>query len=159
MFSGALYFVCTAKCHWASQVAQWLRIHLPMQEVRVRSLGGEDPLEEEMATSSSILAWKISWTEEAGGLQSMRSQEVRHDWAQPNVIPCEINYHNLHRSFKINDKMCRKWKTMHRNIMGEKNIPRMLLHPAKHREEYFCFVLMVLFWWFSWSNDLLRICP
>ena len=43
------------------------------EEVRVRSLGGEDPLEEEMATYSSILAWKIPWTEEAGGLQSMWS--------------------------------------------------------------------------------------
>ena len=46
----------------------------PMQETqmsRVRSLGQEDPLEEEMATHSSILAWKIPWTEESGGLQSM----------------------------------------------------------------------------------------
>ena len=43
------------------------------------SLGWEDPLEKEMATHSSILAWKISWTEEPGGLQSMGSQRVRHD--------------------------------------------------------------------------------
>ena len=42
-----------------------------MQEMQVQSLGQEDPLEEEMATRSSILAWKISWTEEPGGLQSM----------------------------------------------------------------------------------------
>ena len=49
------------------------------EEVRVRALGGEDPLEEEMATYSSILAWKIPWTEEAGGLQSMGSQGVRHN--------------------------------------------------------------------------------
>ena len=41
-----------------------------MQETRVRSLGQEDPLEEEMATHSSILAWEISWTEQLGGLQS-----------------------------------------------------------------------------------------
>ena len=47
------------------------RIHLPMQETWVRSLGWEDPLEEEMTTHSSILAWKIPWTEEADGLQSM----------------------------------------------------------------------------------------
>ena len=46
-----------------------------MQEMQVRSLGGEDPLEEEMATHSSILAWKIPWTEEPGGLQSMGSQK------------------------------------------------------------------------------------
>ena len=50
-----------------------------VQETRVRSLGWEDPLEKEMATHSSILAWKISWTEEPGGLQSMGSQRVGHD--------------------------------------------------------------------------------
>ena len=44
------------------------------QETWIRSLGGEDPLEEEMATLSSILAWKIPWTEEPGGLQSMGPQ-------------------------------------------------------------------------------------
>ena len=46
---------------------------------RVRSLGREDPLEEGMATHSSILAWRIPWTEEPGGLQSIESQRVRHD--------------------------------------------------------------------------------
>ena len=50
-----------------------------MQEVCVRSLGQEDLLEKEMATHSSILAWEIPWTEEAGGLQSMGSPKVRHD--------------------------------------------------------------------------------
>ena len=50
-----------------------------MQEMRVRSLGQGDPLEEGMATHSSILAWRIPWTEEAGGLQSVGSQRVRHD--------------------------------------------------------------------------------
>ena len=49
------------------------------QEWRVRSLGREDPLEEGMVTHSSILARKIPWTEEPGGLQSMWSQRVRHD--------------------------------------------------------------------------------
>ena len=49
------------------------------QETRVGSLGWEDPLEGEMATHSSILAWKIPWTEERGGLQSIGSQRVRHD--------------------------------------------------------------------------------
>ena len=47
------------------------------QETRVRSLGWEDPLEKEMGTHSSILAWKILWTEETGELQSMGSQRVR----------------------------------------------------------------------------------
>ena len=50
-----------------------------VQETRVRSLDWEDPLELEMATHSSILAWKIPWTEEPGGLQSMGSQRVEHD--------------------------------------------------------------------------------
>ena len=60
---------------------KWQRILLPMQEMRVWSLGQEEPLEEEMATHSSILAWKIPCTEEPGGLQSMGSQRVRHNWA------------------------------------------------------------------------------
>ena len=50
-----------------------------MQEMQVHTLGWEDPLEEEMATHSSILAWKIPWTGEPGGLQSMGSQRVRLD--------------------------------------------------------------------------------
>ena len=50
-----------------------------MQETWVRSLGWEDPLEKRMATHASILAWRIPWTEEPEGLQSMRLQRVRHD--------------------------------------------------------------------------------
>ena len=52
-----------------------------MQETQVQSLGREDPLEKEMATHSSIVAWRIPWTEEPGGLQFMRSQRVGHDGA------------------------------------------------------------------------------
>jgi len=50
-----------------------------MEETGVQSLGQEDPLEEGMATHSSILAWRIPWTEEPGGLQSTGLQRVRHD--------------------------------------------------------------------------------
>ena len=50
-----------------------------MQKTQVRSLGQEDPLEEEMATHSSILSWRIPWTEEPGRLQSMGLQRVGHD--------------------------------------------------------------------------------
>ena len=50
-----------------------------MQEMEVQSLGWEDPREEEMATHSSILAWRIPWTEEPGGLKSIWSQRVGHD--------------------------------------------------------------------------------
>ena len=65
----------------ASLVAQWHTIHLPMQETQVWSLGQEDPLEKEMATHSSILGWRIPWTEEPCGLQSTGSQRVGHNWA------------------------------------------------------------------------------
>ena len=51
------------------------------QEKQVQSLGREDSLEEEMATHSNILAWKIPWTEEPGGLQSKGLKRVGHDWA------------------------------------------------------------------------------
>ena len=63
----------------ASLVAQMVK-HLPaMWETQVRSLGQEDPLEKEMATHSSTLAWKIPWMEKPGRLQSMGSQRVGHD--------------------------------------------------------------------------------
>ena len=51
----------------------------PIQETQVQSLGQEDSLEEEMGTYSSILAWRIPWTEEPGGLWFIGSQKVRHD--------------------------------------------------------------------------------
>ena len=63
----------------ASLVAQRIKRLPAMQETRVRSLGGEDPLEKEMATHSCILAWRIPWTEETGRLQSTGPQRVGHD--------------------------------------------------------------------------------
>ena len=51
-----------------------------MQETWVQSLGQEDPLEEGMATHSSILAWRIPWTKESGGLQSIGLQKIEHNW-------------------------------------------------------------------------------
>ena len=78
-------FTLPSSSCWASQMAQWFKkkkkkkIHLSMQEMQetwLRSLGQEDPLGEKMAMHSSVLAWKIPWTEEPGGLQSMGSQRV-----------------------------------------------------------------------------------
>ena len=60
-------------------MAQIVKTLPAVQETQVQSLNWEDPLEKEMATPSSILAWKIPWTEEPGGLQSMGLQRVRHD--------------------------------------------------------------------------------
>ena len=67
---------------WGFPGGSVVKIHMPIQEtqeMQVRSLGREDALEEDMATHSSILAWKIAWTEEPGGLQSMGSQRVGHN--------------------------------------------------------------------------------
>ena len=63
-------------------MGQWVKNPLAMQEThetRVQFMGWEDPLEKEMATHSSILAWKILWTEEPGRLQSIGLQRVGHD--------------------------------------------------------------------------------
>ena len=62
-----------------SLMAQSLKHLPPVRETQVRSLGRENPLEKEMVTHSSILAWRIPWTEEPGGLQSTGSQRVGHD--------------------------------------------------------------------------------
>ena len=91
VFISFLRTTCYIYTFGASLVAQRIR-HLPaMQETQVRSLGWEDPLEKEMATHSSIPAWRIPWTEEPGGLQSTGSQRVRHDWA--TYITIYMKYH------------------------------------------------------------------
>jgi len=67
---------------WAYQVAQWAKNSFAMREMQeawVQSLGQENPLKEEMATQSSVLAWRTPWTEEPGRLQPIGLQRVRHD--------------------------------------------------------------------------------
>ena len=69
-----------------------------MQEVRVQSQEWEDPLEEEMAAHSRVLAWAIPWTEEPGELQSMGSQRVRvfaYPWPGPGKVECPQTYPEL----------------------------------------------------------------
>ena len=66
-----------------------------VQETQVGSLGWEDPLEEEMATHSSILAWRIPWTEEPGGLQSMGSQRVGHELNNHHPLAICFTYGNI----------------------------------------------------------------
>ena len=74
-------FMYTYTQYMASLVAQSGKNLLAVQETRVQSLGWEDPLEKEMASHSSILAWKIPWIMEPGRLLSMGLQRLRHDWA------------------------------------------------------------------------------
>ena len=64
---------------------RWKRIHLQCRRPRFNPWGREDPLEQGMATHSSVLTWRIPWTEEPGGLQSMGSQRVGHDWVTKNT--------------------------------------------------------------------------
>ena len=75
----SVFFVLPFADYRTFLVAQTVKRLPTMQETRVQSLGREDPLEKEMAIHSSVLAWKISWTEEPGGLQSMGSQGVGYD--------------------------------------------------------------------------------
>ena len=78
-----------------SSLAQRLKRLPAMQETRVQSLGRKDPLEKEMATYSSILAWRIPWMEEPGRLQSTGLQRVGHDWAISlhSLGPCSFFTH------------------------------------------------------------------
>ena len=80
---------------WASLVAQMVKNPPAMRETWAQSLGWEDPLEESMATHSSILAWRIPWTEEPDGLQSMESQRVRHSWVTKHTLLLIIYNNNF----------------------------------------------------------------
>ena len=70
---------CLLQYSWASLVAQMVKNLPAIQKTWVQSLGWEDPLEKRMATHSSILAWRIPWTEEPGKIQSMGSQRLGHN--------------------------------------------------------------------------------
>ena len=85
----------------ASLVAQTVKNLPAVRMTWIRSLGWEDPLEKGMATHSSILAWRIPWTEEPGRLQSMGLQRVRHDWA--TFIPVNTTSPEGERTQKMNN--------------------------------------------------------
>ena len=109
-----MVYLCICLCHvWflssvrASPMAQVKNLPAMQetQEMWVWSLGWEDALEEEIATHPSILAWKISWTEEPRGLQSTGLQGFRHDWASQQVtLPhCvgRFNFYLLTKHFVV----------------------------------------------------------
>ena len=88
----AWYFSPLASSRGLDGLPWWLsgkESACPMQETQVRSLGQEDALEESMATHSSVLTWRIPWTEEPGGLQSMGSQRVRCGWSDLALMCAE----------------------------------------------------------------------
>ena len=115
-------FVFQGKSNWfnwsevilnlTSLVAQTVKNLPAMQEIRIQSLCWEDPLEKEMATHSSILAWEIQWTEEPGGIRSIGSHRGQHNWSDlASIHTIEITLDmiavgeneafNLGRFFKI----------------------------------------------------------
>ena len=105
---------------WDSLVAQMVKNPLSMQETWVQHLGWEDPLEEGMATHSSILAWRSPWTEAPRGLQSTGLQRVGHDWATAHTNTKRGG--TLNKAFSVtlcNDIHSKKgcqWKSINQNI-------------------------------------------
>ena len=81
----------TTRNSGVSLMTQMVKNLLTKQETQVRSLGWEDNLEKEMATHSSIRAWRIPWTEEPGGLQFIVLQRVGNDWATTNILLKEFS--------------------------------------------------------------------
>ena len=90
-----------------------------MQQTRVQYLGQEDPLQKEMAIHSSTLAWKTPWTEKPGGLKSMRSQRVGHDWV--------TSLNNLNREQRLFNHLKSTWK--HRWWIMEREGEKQLYAP------------------------------
>ena len=97
---------------WWPVVAQRLKPLPAMPETWDQSLGREDPLEKEVATHSRILAWRIPWTEEPGGLQSTGSQRVRHDW----VTSLSLSIIHSYRSPYMNPMATTKAHSRHQKL-------------------------------------------
>ena len=133
-----------------------------MQEMRVCCLGQEDLLEEEMTTHSSILAWKISWTEETGRLQSIASQRVRHDLATTT----QLSDNNTSQGkrylgkflketelviewYKEVKKLCGIWSRVHSK-------PRKL-HCTQYLEFLFSYAEVILYIDFDFSITFPRV--
>ena len=90
---------------WVSLVVQSVKSLPAMWETWVWTLGGEDPLEEEMATHPSIPAWRIPWTEEPGGLQCMGSQKVGVNWARTESVDGQPRCSHTGHRFQLYSKL------------------------------------------------------
>ena len=111
-----------------------------MQETSVRSLGWEDPLEKWLATHSSVLAWRIPWTEDTGGLQSKVFQRVRQDWATNTFKTFLVAQTVKHLSTMRGTQVC---------SLGGKDLleKEMATHSS------------ILAWKIPWTEDLVDYCP
>ena len=122
-------------CQWASPVAQMVKNLPAIQETQVRSLVSEDPLEEGMAAHSSILAWRIPWTEEPGGLQSMGLQRVGHDWsnlAHTHQEECNCEQWAFPRE---TGQHGHRWGCLKKNFIGVWVLYNVVLVSAKQLSE------------------------
>ena len=119
------------------------------QETQVWSLAWEDPLEEGMATCCSILAWRIPWTEEPGGLQSMGLQRVRHDWAQHIFILSTIHL----RYFLLSKEKASEMRKLEEGKGKWKN-------QRKKEQREVLFEMKLLTWkYFFWNSDFQVFTP
>ena len=97
-------------------MAQTVKNLPAMQETRIWSLGLEDPLKKRKATHSSILAWRIPWTEEpTGRLQSMGPQRIRHDWAT-KTFSGKNTAHNVESLQSLGGRLWRSWDERHSSV-------------------------------------------
>ena len=121
----------------ASLTAQWVKNPPAMQEtekMQVQFLGREDPLEEGMATHSRILAWRIPWTEEPGGLQPKGSQRVGHDWVSkhPWTHACAVGANSGQKIQRDQKPNCHFWEAWSKNRVWEVKTAYLGMPTAHH---------------------------
>jgi len=133
------------QCLVAALVAQMIKNLSATWETWVWSLGWEDPLEKGMATHSSILAWRIPWTEEPGGLQSMGSQRAGHDWS--DLVRSTHNFeffmshlkNSILRKANARTSLAVQWLRLHASTAGSTNLILgwgiKILQPEKEKEK------------------------
>ena len=122
-----------------------------MQETPVQFLGQENPLEKGMAIHSSILAWGIPWTEESGGLQSMWSQRVRHDWVTNTHLFNTFNNCNLLEHVK--ECILQIYYFWH--IFPEVSCPFLVISGNLRRRKILCFPSTLVSTWWKLSRIVL----
>jgi len=121
-------------CHESMELPWWLsgKESAAVQETQVPSLGREDLLEEDMATHSNTLAWRIPWTEEPGGLQSIGLHRVGHDWSDQAAAATAMNLHHF-KCIQI--------------FGGCNSLFNFVMKKEYHWMTLFYFLLLYLLWW------------
>ena len=121
-----------------------------MQETRVQSLGQEDPLEKGMAIYSSILAWRIPQTEEPGGLQSMGSQRVRHDWPTNTLT---FHTHKRHGPLQMRACNFNSWSFILNLVHTWPSCPKIpipsYMVPTRSWPSSLCYIYFMPYWFLS----------